>query len=122
MSIAADFPDFLRPPAGLVPLARELEGSKLVGPPWSKTFVILFSYGQNCDLDTLTQEVGDPTKMGYLRVALAFLPAVHEAPAQARFQVSSWKPHTINDHREGEPAFRCSLGSEAWLTPHVPWH
>lgn len=32
MSIAADFLDSLPPPAGLVPLARELEGSKLVGP------------------------------------------------------------------------------------------
>lgn len=92
MSIAADFLDSLPPPAGLVPLARELEGSKLVGPSWSKTSMILFSEGQNGDPCALTQEVGDPTKMGYLRVALAFLPAVHEASAQARFQVSSWKP------------------------------
>lgn len=49
MRIAADFSDSLPPPAGLVPLARELEGSKLMGPSWSKTSVILFSEGQNCD-------------------------------------------------------------------------
>lgn len=30
MSIAADFPDALPPPAGLVPLVRELEGNKLM--------------------------------------------------------------------------------------------